>query len=236
MKKTWEHVSVDWQHGKYQLWANCFSRFLVWYLGQVPQFIVWYVYNESPSQDIQGTCTCLDNHWYKAYTTHGVKPMTLCTNEETAFKEWLILFLSNYEMPCVAVYEFEEQRKGASNNRENKLSWGWSCQILEILYNPWEKIGVWSYSWDCSNVPSDRIVISSDSNDYGTRGSDTCAFLHCVEWLIEIVLCVWAAKCGISCQSLHNILPILNHLNVITKCTDWSLLTYDGIDIYVVFF
>ena len=28
IKETWEHVSVHWQHGKYQLWANCFMRWM----------------------------------------------------------------------------------------------------------------------------------------------------------------------------------------------------------------
>ena len=27
-KETWEHVSVHWQQGKYQLWANCFIRWM----------------------------------------------------------------------------------------------------------------------------------------------------------------------------------------------------------------
>ena len=27
MEETWEHISVHWQQGKFQLWANCFTSF-----------------------------------------------------------------------------------------------------------------------------------------------------------------------------------------------------------------
>ena len=45
----------------------------------------------------------------------------------------------------------------------------------------------------------------------------------CVKTCIEIVLCIWVANRRMIYPSLCNILRVLNHLNIITKCTSWSL-------------
>ena len=37
MEETWEHVSVHWQQGNYQLWANCF---MCWNQGAIAGFRV----------------------------------------------------------------------------------------------------------------------------------------------------------------------------------------------------
>ena len=80
MKETWEHVSVHWQQGKYQLWANCFMRWMP-LLNRGPQSL-----RDTPRPHC---CSQRPNHSAMTHTQNGFAPAeryhTLAT---TASRFW----------------------------------------------------------------------------------------------------------------------------------------------------